>query len=401
MDKAPERYLKRLGRALVCPKVDRERFLKDARDMLENFSQENPGAFYQTYEDAFGPPEVFAAEMLSSVDPENVVEARERKRRTLVAIGIVIATLLVLLAGFWFGRRTRPPVEPAPTPEAVTPTPEATPTPTPEVTPTPDPTAEPTPAESEPPAPSEDPTAEPISPETEPSVPAEVTAGTYLESLYLDADAITHREAVAVLTKLGLMSGNDEGEFHPGNTVTRAECAKLIALIMMGGTDYNTGVKDEPSFSDIQGWWAESYIEYCSDMGIVFPDNEGRFRPGDNITGIELVRMALCALGYNADAYRLRENDWAIRTDELARILSPSLYEDLAGVVMAGPITREEAAQILCTTLRSTPKRVVPYHNTEDGTITWQYVDSVRLDGTPATLLWERFNLTLEDITFD
>ena len=69
MDQAAQRYLTRLRRALVCPKRDRERLLADAREMLENFAQENPGAFYQDYVASFGQPQDFAREMLSGLDP--------------------------------------------------------------------------------------------------------------------------------------------------------------------------------------------------------------------------------------------------------------------------------------------------------------------------------------------
>lgn len=381
MDKAPERYLKQLRRALVCPREDRERLMADARDMLENFAQENPGAFYRDYAASFGTPEDFAAEMLSSLDPEDIAEARIRRRRALLGAAAAAGVLLVLLVGFWFGRQSqgRPPVK--------TPVPTAEDTPAPTAEPTAQPTGEPGPDGSEAPGPGwED-------------------CAAYLDQVCpADSGEIVHKDAVATLIKLGVMSGNEDGEFHPGNTVTRAEAARLATLVMCGGKDLNTGVKATPSFSDIQGHWAEAYIEYCFDLGIVFSSegDDGTFRPNDQITGLELIRIALCMLGYDADAYRLRGDDWAVRTDELARTMDPSLYSGLEGTVMAAPITRDDVAQILFITLGETPKRVVPYQNPSEGTVTWQYVDATKSDGTPATLFWERFGLeSVEEITFD
>lgn len=55
--------------------------------MLENFSQKNPGAFYGDYAASFGPPEEFAAQMLSNLDPEDVREARMRRKRALMLAG--------------------------------------------------------------------------------------------------------------------------------------------------------------------------------------------------------------------------------------------------------------------------------------------------------------------------
>lgn len=381
MDKAPERYLKQLRRALLCPREDRERLMADAGDMLENFAQENPGAFYRDYVASFGTPEDFAAEMLSSLDPEDIAEARTRRRRALLGAAAATGVLLVLLVGFWFGRQSqgRPPAE--------TPVPTAEDTPAPTAEPTVQPTEEPGPDESGAPGPDwED-------------------CAAYLDRVCpADSGEIVHKRAVAVLMELGIMSGNEDGEFHPGNTVTRAEAARLATLVMCGGRGLNTGVKAVPSFSDIQGHWAEVYIEYCFDLGIVFSGEgeDGTFRPDDQITGMELIRMALCMLGYDADAYRLRGDDWAVRVDQLARIMDPSLYSGLEGTVMANPVTRDDVAQILCNTLEATPKRVVPNYNTTEGTVTWQYVDATKSDGAPATLFWERFGLeSLEEIAFD
>lgn len=387
MDKAPERYLTQLRRALVCLKEDRERLMADARDMLENFAQENPGAFYRDYVASFGTPEDFAAEMLASLDPEDVAEAQTRRRRTLVGMVTAVGVLLVLLVGFWFGRQSqsRPPAETPGPIAAETPVPTAADTPAPTVEPTAQPTAEPDPAGDEEPGPSwED-------------------CAAYLDEVCAaDSGEIDHKRAVAVLIKLGVMTGNEEGEFGPERTVTRAEAARLATLVMLGGVDRDNGVKAVPSFSDIQGHWAESYIEFCFDIGFVFPGEDGMFHPGDTITGLEVVRMALCMLGYDAEAYRLKGDSWAVRTDELARTMDPSLYAELGDVIMSAPVTREVLAQIFYNALGATPKRVTPNYNTTEGTVTWQYVNATRSDGTPATLLWERFGLdSLEDITFD
>lgn len=358
-----ERYLTRLRRALVCPKEDKERLLEDAGAMLENFTQENPGAFYKDYVASFGQPEDFAAEMLSNLDPEDVSEAQARRKRALFGTAAAAAALLVLLAGFWFGRHSRgqSPAETTPAPTAES-------------------TLEPSPEVSRVPASMED----------------------YLTQTYVDSGEIVHREAAAVMTKLGIINPKGDGDFRSQEqTLTRALTARFAALIMAGGEDRDTGVKEIPTFSDIQGHWAESYIEYCFDMGLMDGKEDGSFGPDDIMTGLELVRIAERMLGYDADAYRLRGEDWAVRADELARIMDPSLYEGLEDTVMSAPVTWDDAVQILFNTLCATPKRVVPSHNTADGTVTWQYLDSAKSDGTPSTLLWERFELDPEDVSFD
>lgn len=379
MDQAAKRYLTRLRRALVCSREDREHLLSDAGAMLENFAQENPGVFYKDYVDSFGPPESFAAEMLSNLDPEDVAEARTRRQRTVLGAVAAAGILLVLLTGFWFGRQShgQPTMEASPTPTA-----ETTPAPTPE------PTAEPTPE-----------------PDTEGEEswlpgPSWEDSAAYLNSIYSDSQEITHRQAAAVLTRLGIISPKYSEVFYPTGTVTRAEVAKILALIMNGGEDFNSGTKEEPSFSDIWGHWAESYIEYCADLGIVSGGEDGQFKPGDPVTGLELIKMALCMLGYDAEAYSLNGPDWAEKTDELARYTDPSMYEGLWGIVINEPITRDNMIQIFYNAMHIVTKRVAPIQMV-DGAVAWQYIDGTKPDGSHTDLLWDRFGMNWEDLSFD
>ena len=50
------------------------------------------------------------------------------------------------------------------------------------------------------------------------------------QTAFSDAAAITHTEAVQMLTGLGLISGYRDGSFRPEEPVTRAQIAKLIQM---------------------------------------------------------------------------------------------------------------------------------------------------------------------------
>lgn len=108
MTKAAQRYLRRLRRALVCPKEDRKRLLEEVGAMLENFAKENPGAFYKDYVSSFGSPEAFAAEILSDLDPENVAEARKKRKYIrwglLVAVIAAVIAVLIAISVFWHSK---------------------------------------------------------------------------------------------------------------------------------------------------------------------------------------------------------------------------------------------------------------------------------------------------------
>lgn len=201
---------------------------------------------------------------------------------------------------------------------------------------------------------------------------------------FTDAFQIAHWEAVAALCKLGVVNGADDGAFHPTDTVTRAEAAKLITLIMNGGADYNTGVKAEPSFSDTRGHWAEGYIEYCADLAIISGRGDGSFDPEGSVTALELVKMAESALGYDPAAYRLTGSLWALKADELARRLG--LFTGLDAVSTAAPLTRDNTAQILYNALKATPKIVKPIPQ-PGGSVQWEFADA------PHSFLKERFDL--------
>ena len=212
---------------------------------------------------------------------------------------------------------------------------------------------------------------------------------------FTDAEEIEHQEAVDVLVALGIINGKEDGSyFAPADNVTRGEMAKMIAVAMMGGNDINTGTKTVPSFTDIGGHWAESYIEYCYDMGIIAGRGDGTFDPNANVTGTEVTKMMLSALGYDADAYKLTGATWATRTDELARIADPSLYDELVGVVLNTPATRDTAAQIVWNGLQNTTRKVSPSQNTSNGEVTWDYV-------TGNTLLKVRYDADIFVGTFE
>lgn len=204
---------------------------------------------------------------------------------------------------------------------------------------------------------------------------------------FTDAAQITYWDAVATLTQLGVVSGGPDGAFDPAAPVTRGEAAKLVATAMRGGDSDKMGLKTEPTFPDTKGHWAETYIEYCADMGLIAGRGDGNFDPDENVTALELCKIALTMLGYDAAAYRLTGSDWADHTDELARRVG--LYSDFSGLVATAPISREETAQMLYNALQATSKVVKP--DTSGETVTWKYEDATNDDGTPRSLFQARF----------
>ena len=167
---------------------------------------------------------------------------------------------------------------------------------------------------------------------------------------FTDADEIVNKDAVSTMTALGIINGKEDGSyFDPTGTVTRAEMAKMLCVAVNGGVDPVLGVKDTPTFTDIKGHWAESYIEYCAANGIIAGRGNNKFDPTGTVSATEAAKMLLGVLGYSAEKSGLVGNDWAINTNVLAN--QNGLYKKLANLNANTLLTRDNAAQMIYNAL--------------------------------------------------
>ena len=167
---------------------------------------------------------------------------------------------------------------------------------------------------------------------------------------FTDADEIVNKDAVSTMTALGIINGKEDGSyFDPTGNVTRAEMAKMLCVAINGGVDPVLGVKDTPTFTDIKGTWAESYIEYCAANGIIAGRGNNKFDPAGTVSATEAAKMLLGVLGYNAEKSGLVGNDWAINTNVLAN--QNGLYKNLSNLNANTLLTRDNAAQMIYNAL--------------------------------------------------
>ena len=137
----------------------------------------------------------------------------------------------------------------------------------------------------------------------------------YTVAPYGDADKVDEdcEVAVQLLYSLNIMKGDDKGNFNPTATITRAEIAKMIYVILNYGKDDKavnyTGAK---IFSDVPaGAWYEGYVNYCGTTKLVQGRGNGTFGPNDPITCAEAAKMLLTAIGYSAEARGYTGANWA------------------------------------------------------------------------------------------
>ena len=136
----------------------------------------------------------------------------------------------------------------------------------------------------------------------------------YKADTYADADKIDEdcEDAVELMYALDIMVG-DGKNFNPESTVTRAEMAKMIYVVLNYGDDDKaanyTGAK---IFSDVaSGAWYEGYVNYCGTTKLVQGRPDGTFGPMDPVTCAEAAKMLLTAIGYSAADRGYTGAEWA------------------------------------------------------------------------------------------
>ena len=173
---------------------------------------------------------------------------------------------------------------------------------------------------------------------------------------YSDKADIKASTAVDMLSSLGVIQGYDDGSFKPNTTVTRAQMAKMIFTIMNGGNDNANAYASLPTkFTDLPtAAWAQGYVRYLQNTGIIAGKSVTKFAPNDTVTGLEAAKMVLVAAGYNAQKAGLTGAAWAQNTMKYGQL--NNLFEDVDADLNAA-LPRQYAAQILYNALDM--KRVV------------------------------------------
>ena len=114
---------------------------------------------------------------------------------------------------------------------------------------------------------------------------------------YADKDEITSKEAVAVLSREGVITGFEDGTFRPKETLTREQACTILTKILGGRAE------GAPDFLDVSAAsWSAPYIAYCSYNDIVAGVGDGNFNPKGKLTGYAWSKLLLTGLGYDAEA---------------------------------------------------------------------------------------------------
>ena len=166
---------------------------------------------------------------------------------------------------------------------------------------------------------------------------------------FSDRGEIVNKDAVSMLTTLGIIEGQPDGSYNPTGDVDRAQMAKMISVALTNNEDCDTLYQNVNSgLTDISANWARGYINYCYVRGIIAGRGDNTFDPSANVTGVEAAKMLLAALGYNAEIEGLVGPDWALNTAALAQQLG--IFRNFTKDV-SEPLNRDDAALLIYNAL--------------------------------------------------
>jgi hypothetical protein len=118
-----------------------------------------------------------------------------------------------------------------------------------------------------------------------------------------DVEGHWSQDAVEVLAARGIVSGTGDGTFSPDQKLTRAQFTKML----LGALGIQPSASLSHKFSDVPAsHWSAGWVEAAASYGIVQGEN-GVFRPDDELTREQMIVMLVRALGDEAKAGQLSE----------------------------------------------------------------------------------------------
>ena len=171
----------------------------------------------------------------------------------------------------------------------------------------------------------------------------------------------TYAEAIDILSNLKILDGfktsDDKYEFRADGTLTRAQAAKIVAIVHNAATNgkIQSDIADlyanaQNPFVDCNGNWALPYINYCRITGLADGMTATTYAPKREVTGVQFLKLMLTTLNFDTSKEGYTGTGWDINV--LNRANEIGLTAGLAdGWKAIAPVTRGEAAQILVNAL--------------------------------------------------
>ena len=180
---------------------------------------------------------------------------------------------------------------------------------------------------------------------------------------YTDVKATdNYADAIDALSSLNILDGFKDGDnysFKADGTFTRAQAAKIVAIVHNAATNGKIKGQDAISslysnalnpFVDCNGNWALPFINYCRITGLADGMTATTYAPNRELTGVQWLKLMLTTLNFDTAKEGYTGTGWDINV--LNRANEVGLTDGLAdGWKAIAPIKRGEAAQILYNAL--------------------------------------------------
>ena len=162
---------------------------------------------------------------------------------------------------------------------------------------------------------------------------------------YTDVTSKQNQEAIEVLQAVGIMVGDNNGNFNPDQKVTRNEMAVVMSNLM----DYRAATYAGTSpFTDVPSW-AEPYVAACWTNGITSGYTKTTYGGSDTVTTSQAALMLMKALGYFQYSSDFG-SDWQFSTIKQATKID--LFDDVDSGVREA-MTRNDLAQLVLNALEA------------------------------------------------
>lgn len=167
---------------------------------------------------------------------------------------------------------------------------------------------------------------------------------TFNVSAYTDVSGDGLTVATGLLKELDIMYGYEGNVFKPGDLITRAEFAVVVARMINVSEKNESGENYYVDVPDLH--FALGAINNLTRLGIISGDPTGHFRPDDSVTAAEAYKMMLHTIGYGE--ILKYQGGWPSGCMNLAN------QSDIAiGVASDKPLTRAEVAILALNTLEA------------------------------------------------
>ena len=139
----------------------------------------------------------------------------------------------------------------------------------------------------------------------------------------LAAEQSVYSEEIEIVNALGIMVGDESGDFAPNNNLTRAEFAKVLTVLLQindgesakeNAWYFKTGKavenqvlnsEKQQMFTDVpSNHWAYDVIGQITSLGYMIGTSENEFSPDENVTINQVNKVFVKLLGYEVFAER-------------------------------------------------------------------------------------------------